>query len=66
VTLVRGDERLARPGPVGCGCGCTQVRIPDDNGDPVPRPAASKIQRWRLAPYHENGATPPWTLPSTR
>ena len=25
----------------------------------VPRSAASKIQRWRLAPYHENGASPP-------
>jgi bile acid-coenzyme A ligase len=27
--------------------------------DQVPRSAAGKIQRWRLAPYHENGATPP-------
>ena len=26
--------------------------------DQVPRSAAGKIQRWRLAPYHENGATP--------
>ncbi len=25
----------------------------------VPRSAAGKIQRWRLAPHHENGATPP-------
>jgi bile acid-coenzyme A ligase len=25
--------------------------------DQVPRSAAGKIQRWRLAPYHENGAT---------
>jgi bile acid-coenzyme A ligase len=27
--------------------------------DQVPRSAAGKIQRWRLAPYHQNGATPP-------
>ena len=27
--------------------------------DQVPRSAAGKIQRWRLAPYHENGASPP-------
>jgi bile acid-coenzyme A ligase len=27
--------------------------------DQVPRSAAGKIQRWRLAPYHENGATLP-------
>jgi bile acid-coenzyme A ligase len=27
--------------------------------DQVPRSAAGKIQRWRLAPHHENGATVP-------
>jgi bile acid-coenzyme A ligase len=27
--------------------------------DQVPRSAAGKIQRWRLAPYHQNGAIPP-------
>ena len=27
--------------------------------DQVPRSAAGKIQRWRLAPHHENGATLP-------
>jgi len=27
--------------------------------DQVPRSAAGKIQRWRLAPHHENGATAP-------
>jgi bile acid-coenzyme A ligase len=27
--------------------------------DQVPRSAAGKIQRWRLASYHENGAIPP-------
>jgi bile acid-coenzyme A ligase len=27
--------------------------------DQVPRSAAGKIQRWRLAPHHENGATSP-------
>ena len=27
--------------------------------DQVPRSAAGKIQRWRLAPHYENGATPP-------
>jgi hypothetical protein len=35
VTLVRGDERLARPGMVGRGVR-TQVRILDDDGDLVP------------------------------
>ena len=27
--------------------------------DQVPRSAAGKVQRWRLAPSHQNGATPP-------
>jgi bile acid-coenzyme A ligase len=27
--------------------------------DQVPRSAAGKVQRWRLAPHHENGATTP-------
>jgi bile acid-coenzyme A ligase len=27
--------------------------------DQVPRSAAGKVQRWRLAPHHENGATAP-------
>jgi bile acid-coenzyme A ligase len=27
--------------------------------DQVPRSAADKIQRWRLAPQKETGATPP-------
>jgi bile acid-coenzyme A ligase len=27
--------------------------------DQIPRSAAGKIQRWRLAPHHENGATRP-------
>jgi bile acid-coenzyme A ligase len=27
--------------------------------DQVPRSAAGKLQRWRLAPHHENGATAP-------
>jgi bile acid-coenzyme A ligase len=35
VTLVRGDEWLARPGTVGRGC-LTQIRILDDAGTPVP------------------------------
>ena len=35
VTLVRGDEWLARPGTVGRGC-LTQIRILDDTGNPVP------------------------------
>jgi bile acid-coenzyme A ligase len=26
--------------------------------DQVPRSAAGKVQRWRLAPHHQNGATP--------
>jgi bile acid-coenzyme A ligase len=35
VTLVRGDEWLARPGTVGRGF-LTQIRILDDAGNPVP------------------------------
>jgi bile acid-coenzyme A ligase len=35
VTLVRGDEWLARPGTVGRGF-LTQIRILDDTGKPVP------------------------------
>ncbi|QFZ21244.1 AMP-binding protein [Saccharothrix syringae] len=35
VTLVRGDEWLARPGTVGRGF-LTQIRILDDDGAPVP------------------------------
>ena len=35
VTLVRGDEWLARPGTVGRGF-LTQIRILDDTGNPVP------------------------------
>jgi len=35
VTLVRGDEWLARPGTVGRGF-LTQIRIQDDAGHPVP------------------------------
>jgi bile acid-coenzyme A ligase len=35
VTLVRGDEWLARPGTVGRGF-LTQVRVQDDAGHPVP------------------------------
>ena len=35
VTLVRGDEWLARPGTVGRGF-LTQIRILDDDGHPIP------------------------------
>jgi bile acid-coenzyme A ligase len=42
VTLVRGDEWLARPGTVGRGC-LTQIRILDDAGHPVPPGTAGTV-----------------------
>ena len=42
VTLVRGDEWLARPGTVGRGF-LTQVRILDDAGNPVPAGTAGTV-----------------------
>ena len=42
VTLVRGDEWLARPGTVGRGF-LTQVRILDDAGNPVPPGTAGTV-----------------------
>jgi bile acid-coenzyme A ligase len=44
-----------------CGRRLARYKIPKHFTfvDQVPRSAAGKIQRWRLAPPHENGATPP-------
>ncbi len=42
-----------------CGRRLASYKIPKQFTfvDQLPRSAAGKIQRWRLAPYHENGAT---------
>jgi bile acid-coenzyme A ligase len=44
-----------------CGRRLARYKIPKHFTfvDQIPRSAAGKIQRWRLAPHHENGATPP-------
>jgi bile acid-coenzyme A ligase len=42
VTLVRGDEWLARPGTVGRGF-LTQIRVLDDTGKPVPPGTAGTV-----------------------
>jgi bile acid-coenzyme A ligase len=55
-TSVRRAELAAH-----CGQRLAGYKIPKHFTfvDQVPRSAAGKIQRWRLAPNHENGATPP-------
>jgi bile acid-coenzyme A ligase len=55
-TSVRRAELAAH-----CGRRLAGYKIPKHFTfvDQVPRSAAGKIQRWRLAPYHENGASPP-------
>ena len=44
-----------------CGRRLTGYKIPKQFTfvDQIPRSAAGKVQRWRLAPHHENGAPPP-------
>ena len=53
-TSVRRAELAAH-----CGRRLASYKIPKHFTfvDQVPRSAAGKIQRWRLAPYHENGAS---------
>jgi bile acid-coenzyme A ligase len=55
-TSVRKAELAAH-----CGRRLAGYKIPKQFTfvDQVPRSAAGKIQRWRLAPHHQNGATPP-------
>lgn len=55
-TSVRRAELAAH-----CGRWLAGYKIPKHFTfvDHVPRSAAGKIQRWRLAPNHENGVTPP-------
>jgi bile acid-coenzyme A ligase len=66
---VVGVQVVLRPGAsvrkaelaVHCGRRLAGYKIPKQFTfvDQVPRSAAGKIQRWRLAPHHENGATAP-------
>jgi bile acid-coenzyme A ligase len=66
---VVGAHVMLRPGAsvrkaelaAHCGRRLAGYKIPKQFTfvDEVPRSAAGKIQRWRLAPHHENGATAP-------
>jgi bile acid-coenzyme A ligase len=61
VVLQRGASVRKAELAAHCGRRLAGYKIPKHFTfvDQVPRSAAGKIQRWRLAPYHENGATPP-------
>jgi bile acid-coenzyme A ligase len=57
MTLVRGDEWLARPGTVGRGF-CTQIRILDDRGRALPPGATGEIYL-RSSGFLAGQAAPP-------
>jgi bile acid-coenzyme A ligase len=61
VVLQRGASVRKAELAAHCGRRLAAYKIPKHFTfvDQVPRSAAGKIQRWRLAPHHENGATPP-------
>jgi bile acid-coenzyme A ligase len=61
VVLQRGASVRKAELAAHCGRRLAGYKIPKHFTfvDQVPRSAAGKIQRWRLAPHHENGATPP-------
>jgi bile acid-coenzyme A ligase len=61
VVLERGASVRKAELAAHCGRRLAGYKIPKHFTfvDQVPRSAAGKIQRWRLAPHHENGATPP-------
>jgi bile acid-coenzyme A ligase len=61
VVLQRGASVRKAELAAHCGRRLAGYKIPKHFTfvDQVPRSAAGKIQRWRLAPRHENGATPP-------
>jgi bile acid-coenzyme A ligase len=60
VVLQRGASVRKAELAAHCGRRLAGYKIPKHFTfvDQVPRSAAGKIQRWRLAPRHENGATP--------
>jgi bile acid-coenzyme A ligase len=61
VVLQRGASVRKAELAAHCGRRLAGYKIPKHFTfvDQVPRSAAGKIQRWRLAPHHENGATLP-------
>ena len=61
VVLQRGASVRKAELAAHCGRRLAGYKIPKHFTfvDQVPRSAAGKIQRWRLAPHHENGAPPP-------
>ena len=61
VVLQRGASVRKAELAAHCGRRLAAYKIPKHFTfvNQVPRSAAGKIQRWRLAPHHENGATPP-------
>jgi bile acid-coenzyme A ligase len=61
VVLQRGVSVRKAELAAHCGRRLAGYKIPKHFtfADQVPRSAAGKIQRWRLAPHHENGATLP-------
>jgi bile acid-coenzyme A ligase len=61
VVLQRGASVRKAELAAHCGRRLAGYKIPKHFTfiDQVPRSAAGKVQRWRLAPHHENGATPP-------
>ena len=61
VVLQRGASVRKAELAAHCGRRLAGYKIPKHFTfvDQVPRSAAGKIQRWRLAPHHENGASSP-------
>jgi len=61
VVLRRGASVRKAELAAHCGRRLAGYKIPKQFTfvDQVPRSAAGKVQRWRLAPPHENGAVPP-------
>jgi bile acid-coenzyme A ligase len=61
VVLQRGASVRKAELAAHCGRRLAGYKIPKHFTfvDQVPRSAAGKIQRWRLAPHHENGTAPP-------
>ena len=65
LTALRGDEWLAHPGSVGRGFRDTEVRVLDENGEPVPNGELGEVylRAPMSAAYRYIGGAPP--LPAT-